>query len=64
MWSRPGDLTYLNAAGQPVVIINSRKVAVELLERRSITYSDRQHNVVVDTMSHELFFIFAQNGDM
>ncbi|KAH9983997.1 hypothetical protein BJV77DRAFT_1039925 [Russula vinacea] len=47
-----GDLTYLNAAGQPVVIINSRKVAVELLERRSGIYSDRPHNVVVDIMSH------------
>jgi hypothetical protein len=64
MWSRPGDLTYLNAAGQPVVIINSRKVAVELLERRSGIYSDRPHNVVVDIMSHGLFFALAQNDDM
>jgi hypothetical protein len=64
MWSRSGDLTYLNVAGQPVVVINSRKAAVELLERRSGIYSDRPHNVVVDIMSHELFFVFAQNGDM
>jgi hypothetical protein len=63
MWSRPGDLTYLNAAGKPVVIINSRKVAEDLFDRRSAIYSDRPHNVVTDMMSHELFFIFAQFGD-
>jgi hypothetical protein len=63
MWSRPGDLTYLNMAGQPVVVINSRKVALELLDRRSGIYSERPHNVVVDIMSNELFFIFSQYGD-
>jgi hypothetical protein len=31
-WSQPGDLIYLNAAGQPVVIINSPKAAVVLLD--------------------------------
>ncbi|KAH9983998.1 cytochrome P450 [Russula vinacea] len=36
-----GDLIYLNAAGQPVVVINSQKVAVELLDRRAAIYSDR-----------------------
>ena len=30
--SFPGDLIYLNAAGQPVVIINSLKVGVVLLD--------------------------------
>jgi hypothetical protein len=46
-WSRPGDLTYLNAAGQPIVVINSQRVAVELLDRRAAIYSDRPSNVVV-----------------
>ena len=63
MWSRPGDLTYLDVAGKPVVVINSRKVAVELLEGRWEKYSDRQNNVIVDIMSHELFFVFSQYGD-
>jgi hypothetical protein len=66
MWSqttKPGDLTYLNVAGQPVVIINSRKVAADLLDRRSAKYSDRPRNAVIDIMTRELFFVFTENGD-
>ena len=32
---------YLDGAGQPVIVCNSLKSAFELLERRSINYSDR-----------------------
>jgi len=32
---------YLNAAGQPTIVLNSLKSSFELLERRAITYSDR-----------------------
>jgi hypothetical protein len=44
---QPGDIIYINAAGQPVVIINSPKVAVDLLDWRAATYSDRPGDVVV-----------------
>ena len=64
MLSRTGDLVFLNAGGQPVVIINSQKVAVELLDRRAAIYSDRPHNVVAcDIMTGGLFFGFARYGD-
>ena len=64
MWSRPGDLIYLNAAGQPVVIINSQKVAVELLDRRATIYSDRQRNVVVcDIMTGGLLVGCTEYGE-
>ena len=64
MWYRSGDLIYLNAAGQPVVIINSQKVAVELLDRRAAIYSDRPRNVVAcDIMTGGLFFGFSRYGD-
>jgi hypothetical protein len=55
-----GDLIYLNAAGQPVVIINSQKVAVALLDQRAAIYSDRPRNVIAcDIMTGGLFFAFA-----
>jgi hypothetical protein len=64
MWSRLGDLIYLNAAGQPIVIINSQEVAVALLNRRSAIYSDRPHNVVAgDIMTGGLLFAFSHYGD-
>jgi hypothetical protein len=62
--SVPGDLIYLNAAGQPVVIINSPKVGVALLDRRAAIYSDRPRNIVAsDIMTGGLMFGFSRYGD-
>ena len=36
-----GDVTYINVLGQETIILNSHKAAVELLDKRSATYSDR-----------------------
>ncbi|KAF8505395.1 cytochrome P450 [Russula emetica] len=59
-----GDIFYLNAAGQPIVILNSRKVCVDLLERRAAIYSDRPANVLVcDLMCNGLLFAFARYED-
>jgi hypothetical protein len=63
--TRPGDIFYLDAAGQPIIIINSRKVALNLLERRAGIYSDRPTNIVAcELMCNGLFFVFARYGDM
>ncbi|KAI0270341.1 cytochrome P450 [Russula aff. rugulosa BPL654] len=65
-WQRNtvSDLIYLNAAGQPVVVINSSKVGVALLDRRAAIYSDRPRNIVVsDIMAGGLFFAFSRYGD-
>ena len=62
-WSRSGDLIYLDAAGQPVVIINSQRVAAELLDQRATIYSDRPHNVVADMITGGLFFGFSRYGE-
>ena len=60
-----GDIFYLNAAGQPIIILNSRKVAADLLERRAGIYSDRPVNIVAcELMCNGLFFIFTRYGDM
>jgi len=36
-----GDVTYINVLGQETIILNSHKAAVDLLDKRSATYSDR-----------------------
>ena len=60
----PGDLIYLNVAGQPMVIINSPRIGVALLDRRTAIYSDRPRNIVVgDIMTSGLFFAFSRYGD-
>ena len=42
----PGDVVYLNALGQSMVILGSYSVARELLEKRSANYSDRPQSVM------------------
>ena len=34
---------HVDAMGQPIMIVNSQKVAVDLLDRRSAYYSDRPY---------------------
>jgi hypothetical protein len=64
MRSLLGDLIYLNAAGQPVVIINSQKVAVALLDRRAEIYSDRPRNIAAcDIMTGGLHLVLAGYGE-
>ncbi|KAH9049790.1 cytochrome P450 [Lactarius deliciosus] len=41
-----GDVFYLSAAGQPIVVLNTQKAAADLLDRRSGIYSDRPRNIV------------------
>lgn len=43
-----GDILYINAAGQDIVIVNSAKIAEELFEKRSNVYSDRPIIPMVD----------------
>jgi hypothetical protein len=60
----PGDLIYLNVAGQPIVVINSPKAGVALLDRRAAIYSDRPRSIVgSDIMSGGLLFALSPYGD-
>jgi len=59
-----GDLIYITAAGQPIIVLNSHKVAADLLDRRSGIYSDRPRNIVAcDIMTGGLLFPLAKYGD-
>ncbi|KAI0265535.1 cytochrome P450 [Gloeopeniophorella convolvens] len=65
-WKRQyGDVVYLNAAGQSVVVLNSQKVAAELLDRRAQIYSDRPRNIVAsEIMTGGLLIAFSQYNDV
>ena len=42
-----GDLLYLDAVGQPIVIINDPEIASSLLEKRSAIYSSRMQSRLI-----------------
>lgn len=46
----PGDIIYLNIVGQPIVVINSAKIAADLLDRRASIYSDRPPSYVASEL--------------
>jgi hypothetical protein len=56
---------YLNAFGQPIIVINNLKVAFELLDRRGNIYSDRPHLIVAnDILCGGLFTALMPYGDV
>jgi len=56
---------YLNALGQPIIVINSLKVAAELLDKRANIYSDRPRMIVAnEILSGGLFGAFLRYGDL
>lgn len=61
----PGPLVYLNVAGQPIIVLNSHKVAADLLDRRASIYSDRPPNIVAsDMLTGGLLVVFTRYGDV
>ena len=55
----------LNALGKPIIVINSLKVAFELLDRRANNYSDRPHLIVAnEILCGGLFTAFMSYGDV
>ncbi|KAI9435070.1 cytochrome P450 [Lactarius indigo] len=60
-----GDVFYLNAAGQPIVVLNSQKVAADLLDRRAGIYSDRPRNIVAaQILCGGLLVAFQNSGPL
>ena len=43
---KPGDIVYLDALGQPMIILGTHEAALELLDKRSANYSDRQNSAM------------------
>ena len=58
-------MMYLNALGQPILVINSLKIAFELLDGRASIYSNRPRFIVAqDILCGGLFTAFMPNGDV
>jgi hypothetical protein len=55
---------YLNALGQPILVINSLEVAAELLDRRANIFSSRPRMIVADEiLTGGLYVAFMPYGD-
>ena len=55
---------YLDGAGQPIVVCNSLKSAFELLERRSVNYSDRPRFIMAqEVLNGGLMLALARYGN-
>lgn len=46
--ARTGDIVYSRLMGKDIIIINSEKIAKDLLENRSGNYSDRPHYITTE----------------
>jgi hypothetical protein len=55
---------YLDAAGQPTIVLNSLKSALDLLEHRGGNYSDRPRLIMAqEIMSNGLMFFLMNHGE-
>ncbi|KAH9056476.1 cytochrome P450 [Lactarius vividus] len=60
-----GEMMYVSALGQGVLVINSPRVAADLLERRSNIYSNRPHYISAsDFSTKNLMLSLASYGDL
>lgn len=58
-------IMYLNALGQPILVINSLNTAFELFDRHANIYSDRPRYIVAgEILCGGLFTAFMSYGDM
>ena len=56
---------YISALGKGILIINSQRVAVDLLEKRSYIYSDRPHYISAgDFATKNMSFTLSLYGDL
>jgi hypothetical protein len=55
---------YLDAAGQPTIVLNSLRSAFDLLEHRASNYSDRPRLIMAqEIISNGLLFVFMNYGE-
>jgi hypothetical protein len=60
-----GEMMYISALGQGVLVINSQRVAIDLLEKRSNIYSDRPHYIAAGYfLTKNLTFTLSPYGDL
>ncbi|CAE6462369.1 unnamed protein product, partial [Rhizoctonia solani] len=64
-WSKQyGDMFYLSIFGKPLIVVDSMKIASDLLEKRSAKYSERPtFQMAGETMGWSLSVVLSQYGD-
>ena len=56
---------YISAFGQGILVVNSQRVAIDLLEKRSSIYSDRPRYILLsEFLTEHLTFVFTRYGDL
>jgi len=55
---------YLNAAGQPLIVLNTLTAAADLLDRKSAITSDRPRLIVAELMTGGMFMPFVGHNDL
>jgi cytochrome P450 len=56
---------YISAFGRGILVINSQRVAIDLLEKRSSIYSDRPRYISLsEFLTKNLTFVFTRYGDL
>ena len=56
---------YISAFGQGILVVNSQRVAIDLLEKRSNIYSDRPRYISLsEFLTEHLTFVFTGYGDL
>lgn len=65
-WARTyGPIFSLNMAGTPIIILNTHKVAADLLDRRSTIYSDRPKSIMAgEILTGGVFLVFTRYGEL
>ena len=53
-----GEMMYLSALGQGILVINSQRIAVDLLEKRSNIYSDRRRYISAGDFATQYMALF------
>lgn len=62
--SQDSEIVYLNMAGTDLVVLNTRRTATDLLEKRGAIYSSRAHSPMVhDLMGFTWLFAVMPNND-
>ncbi|KAF8265474.1 cytochrome P450 [Lactarius quietus] len=60
-----GEIMYLSALGKGILVVNSKRVAVDLLEKRSNIYSDRPRFISAGGfLTQNLSFLLTGYGDL
>ncbi|KAH8977256.1 cytochrome P450 [Lactarius hatsudake] len=60
-----GELMYLSVFGQGILVVNSQRVAIDLLEKRSNIYSDRPRYISFNEfLTENLTFAFTGYGNL